>query len=62
MTSEIEKSYLIFGDETLDKLKTCSKKDDGPSIFEVANKAKCDMSDQESFSYGYSRTIVEPNQ
>jgi|9_EtaG_2_1085328.scaffolds.fasta_scaffold00632_7 protein involved in ribonucleotide reduction len=52
--SQIEKSYLVFEDETRpDVPKTDT------SLFDVANKA-CAMSDQESFSYGYSRTIVEP--
>ena len=53
--SQIEKSYLVFDDETRpDVAKT------GMSLFDVANRA-CAMSDQESFSYGYPRTIVEPN-
>jgi hypothetical protein len=53
--SQIEKSYLIFEDESRpDVLKT------GMSLFDVANRA-CAMSDQESFSYGYPRTIIEPN-
>lgn len=53
-TSEIEKSYLIFEqDERPDMQKTMD-------LFSVANKA-CEMSQQESFSFGYPRMITEPD-
>ena len=53
--SQIEKSYLVFEDEVRPDVPKADM-----SLFDVANKA-CRMSDQESFSYGYSRTIVEPS-
>ena len=52
--SQIEKSYLVFEDESRPDVPKSDM-----SLFEVANRA-CSMSDQESFSYGYPRIIVEP--
>tara|TARA_R100001510_G_scaffold57439_1_gene65511 strand:+ start:1755 stop:2465 length:711 start_codon:yes stop_codon:yes gene_type:complete len=52
--SQIEKSYLVFEDEVRPDVPKTDM-----SLFDVANRA-CRMSDQESFSYGYPRTIVEP--
>tara|TARA_R100000426_G_C4793244_1_gene99494 strand:+ start:74 stop:787 length:714 start_codon:yes stop_codon:yes gene_type:complete len=53
-TSEIEKSYLIFEqDSRPDVAKTMD-------LFSVAKKA-CMMSQQESFSFGYPRMIKDPD-
>jgi hypothetical protein len=53
-TSEIEKSYLIFEqDSRPDVAKTMD-------LFSVAKKAS-DMAQQESFSFGYPRMVKEPD-
>jgi hypothetical protein len=54
-TSEIEKSYLIFEQDSRPDVQKS-----GESLFDVANKA-CEISDQEAFSYGYPRKVVEPD-
>ena len=52
MASEIEKSYLIFEqDSRPDAQKTMD-------LFSVANKA-CEISQQESFSFGYPRYVKD---
>lgn len=54
-TSEIEKSYLIFEEDSRpDKEKT-------QRLFDVANQA-CKISGQEAFSYGYPRKRYEDSE
>ena len=50
--SGIEKSYLIFEDESRPGVEKSSR------LFDVANKA-CEMADQESFSFGYARSVSD---
>lgn len=52
-TSEIEKSYLIFEQDTRPDMEKAN------DLFSVANEA-CRMSQQESFSFGYPRMISDP--
>lgn len=52
MTSEIEKSYLIFADETRPGASGVKP------LFDVINKA-CAATKQESFSFGYARTVSD---
>lgn len=52
MTSEIEKSYLIFADETRPGAAGVVP------LFDLINKA-CAATKQESFSFGYARTVSD---
>lgn len=51
-TSEIEKSYLIFEEDSRPDVQKTE------SLFDVASKA-CEISGQEAFSYGYPRKKYE---
>jgi hypothetical protein len=54
-TSEIEKSYLIFDQDSRPDVEKTEK------LFNVVNEA-CKISDQESFSYGYARTVSDEHE
>jgi len=50
--SGIEKSYLIFEQESRPEMQKSER------LFDVANRA-CEISDQESFSFGYARKVSD---
>ena len=52
-TSEIEKSYLVFAEDTRPDIAKTET-----DLFAVANKA-CAISAQESFSFGYARDVSD---